>query len=249
MPVLNAKQKQLQPILSWVQITLLLCGFWLIVLVGNTRNPIANYAAVSVYDVKSVDLSTRLIMQLLAGPFAGMLGCVLLVTVVGGRRLWQAFMQPIAKRTWWWLVPSSLGFGALRWGLTILADQLPWTWINGTVISDLQWWDQRMIWVVALRELFTVIAALLILMTIYIAFSERVRPSWYWVMYLLLGLVAAGLATTSAQPTFMRNLLVVGIPAIVAILGFHRWRNFWFVLLSYELIFRVITVVFVLATW
>lgn len=245
MPVQNKKQMTL----SWVQITLLICGFWLIVLVGNTRNPVANYAAVSVYDVKSVDLSLHLIMQLLAGPFAGMLACVLLVTVVGGRRLWQAFMQPIPIHSWWWLVPVSLGIGALRWGLMMLADQLPWTWLNGSVIADLQWWDQQMIWVVALRELFTVIATLLVLMTIDVALSERLQPSLYWAMYFLLGLVAAGLATTSAQPTFLRQLLVVGIPAMVTMLGFQRWRNLWFGLVAYELFFRVITVVFVLATW
>ncbi|WP_125707457.1 hypothetical protein [Lacticaseibacillus porcinae] len=245
MPVQNDKQMTL----SWVQFTMLMCGFWLIVLVGNTRNPLANYAAVSAYDVKSVDLTAQLIMQLLAGPFAGAFACVLLVSVVGGRHLWQALMQPISMRGWWWLVPVSLGIGVLRWGLMVLADQLPWTWVTGTVISDLQWWDQRMLWVIALRELFTVIATLLMLMTIDVGLSERLQPSRHWVMYLLLGLVAAGLATTSAQPAFLRQLLVVGIPAIGAMFVFHRWRNLWFVLLGYELVFRVITVVFVLATW
>lgn len=249
MPVQNDNAKLAQPRLSWLQITLLGCGFWLIVLLGNTRNPLANYAAVSVYDVKTVAFSPHLVMQLLAGPLAGALGCVFVVTIIGGRRLWRQLAQPISARSWWWLIPVSLTLCALRWGLTLLADQLPWTWLNSEVMSDLQWWHLGMIAVVGLRELLTALAAFLILLTLYVGLHAHLRPAWRWPLYLLLGIVAAGIATTSAQPTLLRNLLVVGVPTIASLLVFSRWHNLWFVVLSYELVWRLATVVFVLATW
>lgn len=249
MSVQNVKTKPAQPRLSWLQITLLVCGFWLIVLLGNTRNPLANYAAVSVYDVKTVTFSPHLAMQLLVGPLAGALGCLIVVTVIGGRQLWRQLAEPIPARRWWWLVPVSLVLCALRWGLTLLADQLPWTWLNSEVMSDLQWWHWGMIAVVGLREFLTVVATLLLVLTLYVALHAHLRPAWRWLLYLLLGIVAAGIATTSAQPTFLRNLLVAGIPAIASLLVFSRWHNLWFVVLSYELVWRLATVVFVLATW
>lgn len=245
----NVKSAKVRHHLSWLQVTILVCGFWLTYLVGNTRNPLANFAAVSVYDVKTVDVSMHLVLQLLAGPLAGTLIITLLITVIGGRNLWRALLQHLSARDWWCLVPLSVVMAALRWGLTTAANQLPWTWLNSDVIADIQWFDFSLIGVVAVRELLTLATVLLVLLTVLIAFEDRVRLSWRWVLYLALGVLAAGLGTTSLQPTFVRNLLVLGVPAIASLLVYSRWRNFWFVLLSYELVWRIVCVGFVLFMW
>lgn len=248
MQVQNVKASE-EKQLSWTQITLLACGFWLSYLLGNTRNPLANFAAVSAYDVQTVAVSPHLVLQLLAGPFAGALITGALVTLIGGRKIWRALVQHVSTRNWWWLVPVSVAMAALRWGMTAIANQLPWTWLNSDVIADIQWLDLSLIAVVALRELLTLLASLLVLMTIFIALENRIRPSWRWLLYLTLGVLAAGLGTSSLQPTFVRNLLVLGVPAIAALVVYARWRNLWYVLLSYELVWRAVCVGFVLFTW
>lgn len=226
------------------RVIVVLCAVVLLVVIGNTSNPLANWFAISAFDwFSKTDAGWLLALRLLGGPVLAVAGLSGLLAWLGGRPLLQQMLAPVRGRTWWWLALVTAIAGVVRFGLETGADLLgvagPFDDVQSAAM--IQWSDPLGFWVMVGQAFCLALVTQVVVGFLWVNSQPGDTTShWQSSLRVLACVVVAGLLSITVHGGAPLRVFVIGAVVELPLLwGFNRTRNVIATTVASQLIWQV----------